>query len=237
MNSATTMRQIAQQKLSIVFCLLGLLDIIFILTGIKSLHFVVKILLVPVLISLSSIAENDNGKKLLQVGLFFSWMGDALLLFESRHSLFFIFGLVCFLLTHVFYIIFFLRMRPGNRSLLIKQPFWILLVPAYGVGLVWLLYPHLGGMKLPVIAYATVICTVLLCSLHAFSKVNKTAGHFYWLGAACFVLSDSLLAINKFYQPFAYAGAFIMLTYCAAQFFIVKGFLSMTTDNRPQTTE
>lgn len=42
-------------------------------------------------------------------------------------------------------------------------------------------------------------------------------------GAALFVLSDSVLAINKFYQSFELAGLLIMLTYGAAQYFIVKG--------------
>ena len=66
---------------------------------------------------------------------------------------------------------------------------------------------------------------MLLCSLHVFLKVNTPANVFYLVGAAFFVLSDSLLAINKFYQPFAFAGVYIMLTYCAAQYFIVNGFI------------
>jgi len=42
-------------------------------------------------------------------------------------------------------------------------------------------------------------------------------------GAGLFVISDSVLAINKFYQPFEAAGILIMLTYGLAQFFIIKG--------------
>jgi len=66
---------------------------------------------------------------------------------------------------------------------------------------------------------------MLLCSLHIFYKVNKKAAVHYLLGAAAFVLSDTLLAVNKFYQPFEYAGIFIMLTYCAAQYFIIRGYI------------
>jgi uncharacterized membrane protein YhhN len=95
----------------------------------------------------------------------------------------------------------------------------------YGIGLVWLLFPHLGNLKIPVMVYAAVICAMLICSLYAYSKLNRPAANAYLLGAAAFVLSDSLLAFNKFYQPFACAGAFIMLTYCAAQFFIIQGFM------------
>ena len=42
-------------------------------------------------------------------------------------------------------------------------------------------------------------------------------------GALLFVLSDSILAINKFYMPFDLAGTFIMLTYGFAQYLIVQG--------------
>jgi uncharacterized membrane protein YhhN len=98
-------------------------------------------------------------------------------------------------------------------------------VIGYGVTLVWFLYPHLHELKLPVMVYATVICIMLLCSLHIFLKVNSPSNLFYLIGAAFFVMSDSLLAINKFYQPFAFAGVYIMLTYCSAQYFIVTGFI------------
>jgi len=56
-------------------------------------------------------------------------------------------------------------------------------------------------------------------------KVNRKAAWYYLAGATSFVVSDSLLAVNKFYQPFAYAGVFIMLTYCAAQYLIVRGYI------------
>jgi uncharacterized membrane protein YhhN len=42
-------------------------------------------------------------------------------------------------------------------------------------------------------------------------------------GALLFVVSDSTLAINKFYQSFEIAGVVIMLTYGLAQLFIVEG--------------
>ena len=220
------MVQLIQKKITLAFWILALLDIVGIITEFDILHFIAKPLLIPALLMLLFFTVSPvPGKKLLIVGLFFSWMGDVFLLFESKQALFFIFGLVCFLTTHIFYISFFLGIRSEKISLLNKYPVFILGVIAYGVSLVWLLFPHLGDLKLPVMIYAAVICTMLLCSLHIFFKVNKKAAGFYLSGAAAFVLSDSLLAVNKFYQPFAYAAVFIMLTYCAAQYFIVRGFI------------
>jgi uncharacterized membrane protein YhhN len=219
------MQQPVQKKLGLIFWILAMLDIAGIAAKIELLHFIAKPLLIPVLmLLLLNTRSSVPGKYLLLIGLFFSWMGDVFLMLEYKHGLFFIFGLASFLTTHIFYIVFFLRIKSANPSLLKKQPVLIALVLAYGITLVWQLYPYLKDLKLPVMVYAAVICTMLLCSLHIFYKVNKKAAAFYLLGATAFVVSDSLLAINKFYQPFAYAGVFIMLTYCAAQYFIVRGY-------------
>lgn len=219
------MQQPVQKKLTFLFWLLAILDVAGIAANIEMLHFAVKPLLIPALWLLLYFTKSViPGKNVLLTGLFFSWLGDVFLLFEYKHALFFIFGLVSFLTTHIFYIVYFLRIRSEKTSLLKKQPVFIAMVLTYGITLVWQLYPYLGDLKLPVMVYAAIICSMLLCSLHIFLKVNKKAAAFYLLGAVAFVVSDSLLAINKFYAPFANAGVFIMLTYCAAQFFIIAGY-------------
>ncbi|MBK7433924.1 MAG: lysoplasmalogenase [Chitinophagaceae bacterium] len=220
------MLRVAHKKLSIVFWSLAFLDIISILAGLTIPHYILKSLLLPALMLLLRTADDQAGYRYLLAGLVFSWMGDVLLLFDGRHELFFILGLASFLITHIFYTLFFLRKRTGGRSMLLRQPYWLLLVPGYGFALVWLLFPYLKDMKIPVLAYAVVISTMLLCSIHAFSTKNRRSGFYYVFGALSFVASDSLLALNKFYHPFAYAGTAIMFTYCLAQFLIVWGFLS-----------
>jgi uncharacterized membrane protein YhhN len=86
---------------------------------------VAKALLIPALIVLVYLhSETINNKNLVATGLFFSWMGDILLLFESKGALFFIGGLISFLITHIFYIIYFLKIKSPQRSLLRNQP-WI----------------------------------------------------------------------------------------------------------------
>ena len=220
-----------------IFLLLVAIDIIGIAITIPLLHFIAKPLLVPILILLLVSTKTVIPRKnLLLAGLFFSWLGDVFLLFEDSNKLFFIFGLVCFLTTHVFYIIYFLKIASPNISLLKKQPLLILLVLGYGFTLVWFLYPHLGDLTIPVMVYAAVICSMLLCSLHVFLKINMPANLLNVIGAAFFVLSDSLLAINKFYKPFTFAGGLIMLTYCAAQYFIVNGFTKQLPNDKSRIT-
>ena len=214
------------QITSRLFWILTLTDLLGIQLGFNWLHAISKPLLMPLLIGMlfySGIA--DPKKKWILIGLFFSWLGDLFLLLDSKVTIFFIAGLVSFLITHIFYILYFLSIENSAPSLLKKQPLLIVLILCYGSALVVLLFPYLGDLKIPVIVYATVICSMLLSSLHIYYKTKKPANLFFFLGAALFVISDSLLAVNKFYQPIPKAGIWIMLSYCSAQYLIVKGII------------
>lgn len=191
--------------------------------GLPILHYIAKPLLLPMLMGWLLFSKaKSNGWKLLLAGLVFSWLGDIALLLEDKWPMLFIAGLGCFLLTHVIYIVYFLSIRSSAPSLLKKYPWLFIPVAAYGITLVTILYPSLGTLKVPVIAYATVICTMLICSLHIYPKLNRKSGCLFISGAVFFVVSDSLLAVNKFYESFSGAGVLIMLTYCLAQYCIVK---------------
>lgn len=218
---------LSNKKITIAFLFIAVLEIAAIITGSQALQYVAKPLLLPALMILLYFGTGADtpGRSFMLTALFFSWLGDIFLMPDDPKGLYFIIGLICFLTTHIFYIIYFLRIRSAAVSLLKKQSLLVLLVPAYGIALVWILFPHLGKMVLPVMVYASVICTMLLCSLHVYNKVNKPANDMFVFGALMFVLSDSLLAINKFLEPMPYAGISIMLTYCAAQYFIVSGFI------------
>lgn len=220
-----------KQKITVyIFCIATIIDLISIATNSQLLHYMVKPLLMPALMVLLWLTvSNVPNKSLLLTGLFFSWLGDILLLFENRHTLFFILGLISFLTTHIFYIIYFLKIRPKQTSLFKKYRFLPALVAMYGITLTWQLFPHLGNLKIPVVVYAAVICCMLLCSMHIYNRVNNNAAICYITGALAFVISDSLLAINKFYTAFPYSGLLIMLTYCAAQYFIVQGYIKHKT--------
>ena len=160
-------------------------------------------------------------KKWILLALFFSWAGDVLLMFEPKDKIFFLLGLSSFLLAHIFYIVFFHFTRVGEK---VKGNPWLLLVVViYYAVLINLLSPYLGDMKIPVLVYGIVISFMFMLAMHMLFIKNKTAGKWMMFGALLFVVSDSVLAINKFYQSFEGAGIIIMLTYGLAQLFIVEG--------------
>jgi uncharacterized membrane protein YhhN len=160
-------------------------------------------------------------KRFIMAALFFSWVGDILLMFQVKASIFFLLGLSAFLLAHVCYIIFFHVVRIREK---IKSNVWLLLIVViYYATLITILSPHLGDMKLPVRIYGIVISFMFMLAMHMLFIKNKTAGKWMMTGALLFVISDSVLAINKFYQSFEFSGIIIMLSYALAQFFIVEG--------------
>ena len=220
------MKAVARQYGFVIFLVIAFLQLLAILTELDSLRYVTKPLLMPVL-AFAVYGNSNAGKQrtLILSALFFSFLGDSFLLFDYINPLFFIFGLVSFLLTHILYIIYFIGIKPAQASLLRQYPWIILLVTAYGISLVYFLFPKLGDLTIPVIVYAVIICTMLLCSTHIYKRINTASGKYFIAGAFLFVISDSLLAINKFNAAFAGASFLIMLTYCAAQYFISKGFV------------
>lgn len=186
----------------------------------------------PVLIPLimwfywTSAGTASRFARLFLIALFFSWLGDLFLLFEDRNSMFFIFGLSSFLTAHILYILYFSHTRSNTPSFFKKRPVMFLAVVAYVVELLYILWPQLGGLRIPVLVYALVIGTMLTMALWQYGKLENRAAVLFIIGAFLFVLSDSALALNRFYQPYPLGGAFVMITYVAAQACLALGSIA-----------
>lgn len=188
-------------------------------------HFVLKPLLLIPLLLLIYFKKNVPLRAIVFAALFFSWIGDLLLL----NNRFFIIGLIAFLIAHLFYIFYFYQqLRVGKSPLSVK--IWTgIIVVIYLFYLLYLLVPHAKGMEIPIIIYGIAISIMMyLAVLLGFRKKIFT----FQIGAAFFVISDSILALNKFYQPINYAGFWIMSTYILAQGFLVYAILRSTNNNK-----
>ncbi|HEY2722233.1 MAG TPA: lysoplasmalogenase [Chitinophagaceae bacterium] len=208
----------------ILFVAVLLINLFAIYFNHQTLRFISKALLIPLLV-IYFIVQTKSIKSGLKswviLALMFSWIGDLLLLFEERGSIFFLLGLSAFLLAQVAYIIFFhgIRIRENIRG----NALLLLLVVVYYAMLISILTPFLGTMKIPVRIYGVVLSFMLMLAMHTILGKNKIAGWWMTSGAILFVASDSLLAFNKFYGTFNNAGIIIMLTYGLAQLFIAYG--------------
>ena len=162
------------------------------------------------------------------LALLFCWAGDVFLLFQAAAEIFFILGLVSFLIGHVLYIISYRELRSSDRMRELmptqKMRFSFPIVLA-GTGLIVVLFPTLGNLQIPVLVYALVLMLMVMTAMFRYGRTPIVSFWMIFAGASLFMLSDLLLAINKFYSPIPYGGFFVMLTYCAAQYLIVEGSL------------
>ncbi len=164
--------------------------------------------------------ENETNKFIL-AALAFSWLGDVLLIFQEEKAILFTLGLTAFLIAHICYTYYFAKILTAKMQT-IAFPLY-LCVGIYAVCFYFFLLPKLGAMQFPVLIYALTISCMLIATFQVYFK-NRS----YLLcaiGALLFVLSDSILAINKFYEQFEAASFLIMLTYGLAQLLLVFGIL------------
>lgn len=156
--------------------------------------------------------------------LVFSTFGDILLLFARQNATFFLFGLVAFLLAHLFYIKTFLHIKSIKRGYLLDVP--LVVIPFIFFLLVLMTYLWSGipfAMKGAVMVYALVITIMALSAFNLWKQVSNTVFYPILAGALLFMLSDSLIAVNKFGQAVPYAGVLIMATYILGQLGIIWG--------------
>ncbi len=148
------------------------------------------------------------------VGLVFSLAGDVLLMLPSDQ---FMLGLVSFLIAQICYIVAFTSSRGFSFGWLS-----LVLVVVYGAIVYLLLAPHLGGMRLPVIAYMIVILMMAWQAWERWSALGERGALLAFIGAVLFVLSDTLLAVNRFRGEFAAERVLTLGTYYAAQWLITS---------------
>jgi uncharacterized membrane protein YhhN len=191
--------------------------------GWSKLHMIVKPILMPSLAAyfFFSITQKNKLAFLVIIALLLSWLGDVMLLFQDLNPLYFMLGLGSFLLAHITYILIFKQSSEGFKPKMFTYATGLLLA-MYGVLLLLLMWTGLGDLMIPVIIYTAVIMTMGATAL--FRKASGAS--FVLIGAMLFIASDSLLALNKFYQPYASAGFWVILTYILAQFLIVTGMIS-----------
>ena len=90
-----------------VFLIFSLLYLGLVLIEFETITWWLKPFIIP-LLSISVILSGKmEFKPLFISALFFSWIGDVVLLFANQGVIYFIIGLVSFLIAHLFYLVLF----------------------------------------------------------------------------------------------------------------------------------
>ncbi len=146
----------------------------------------------------------------LLLALLFSLAGDLFLLNKEK---FFTYGLLSFLFAHLTYVFLFSSL--GSSPSILVGLITVFLMEALYV----IIRKTLGKYARPVALYMIVISLMVFFSL----GFNGGGGLFIGFGGILFVISDGVLAINKFYKSIKHSEAVILTTYYLAQLLIVSG--------------
>jgi len=151
----------------------------------------------------------------LLAGLALSAAGDVFLMLPFDA---FVAGLASFLLAHLAYLI---ALRQRERLFATMWPFALYAVVA---GLVLSqLWPGLPGeLRVPVIVYVVVLAAMAAQALAVWWRRRDGVAMSGAWGGACFVLSDALLAWDRFVAPFAAASLAVLASYWLAQWGLAR---------------
>lgn len=176
--------------------------------------------------------------KFLLAGFIFSMFGDTLLMFvenEPRRPEFFLYGLGSFLITHICYLLAFLKFPSSKKGLIQRQPLWILPFILLFLGNIYTLWFGIPAiMKVPVVVYSLAIVLMAIGALNLKGKAENTVFKWIFIGAILFVISDSLIGLNKFRSDdfqIPLVRILIMSFYLSGQFCLAKGGV-LTLNNK-----
>jgi uncharacterized membrane protein YhhN len=154
--------------------------------------------------------------RLLLIAMIFCLGGDVLLALRGERM--FLFGLVSFLLGHLFYTGAFFHAAGLNRWIFIGLAISL----SAGGGVFLWLRSHLGNMKIPVMIYIVVISGMVAGAglLMAAEELKLSGRWLAFVGALSFYLSDVFVARQRFVKtgfvnrfiglPLYYSGQFLL---------------------------
>jgi uncharacterized membrane protein YhhN len=157
----------------------------------------------------------------LLIGIALCLLGDVLLMLPQD---LFVYGLLSFLLGHGFFIAAF---SSDVRFAVRLWPWMLCLI--YGALAVWVLWASLAlPLRAPILLYVGVLATMAgqawgrAIWLHAQRDSRARSARIASIGALLFMVSDSLLAWNRFRAPLPLAPLFVLTTYYAALWLIAR---------------
>jgi uncharacterized membrane protein YhhN len=195
---------------SLIYCVIKLLPVIS--------------LIIFVLLHGMSLADYYAYSRKILIGLVFSLIGDTFLVWKS--SGYFVHGLLMFAVAQVMYMTAFgfRPLSPGIGAIL------------FGIAMCIYSYllPGLHGCMVYMVFFYVLL--IAMMGWRAIARVQFFDDLWTWtklcscFGSICFIISDTVIAIDKFLVPMTYSHQIIMVTYYAAQFGITLSVVDSQVD-------
>ncbi|MDP3359365.1 MAG: lysoplasmalogenase [Lutibacter sp.] len=202
------------------FILVSFLDLIGLIFNIESLLYVSKPFIMLALLFLYTSSVSDTNKW-YSTALIFSLFGDVFLMYPGQLP--FKIGLISFLIAHILFI----KIVTHRITKVLFLNILTAIIP-FGIFLslfIFTLKNTLGDLLLPVLIYGFTISMFGVVSLINYLETKSAKSIWMLIGAVVFMISDALLAINKFYLPKEIFGVLIMGTYIIAQYLIYRSMI------------
>ncbi len=145
---------------------------------------------------------------LIMAGIVFSLGGDIFLMLPPDR---FVAGLISFFIAHLFFIAAFCLNRFPGLTWWLAGIFSIL-----GICISFLLLPHAGKIKMPVLLYMAVILVMTWQAWERWMDLKTEFSLLAGLGGSLFIFSDFVLAFNRFKKNIRHADAIVLSTYFLA---------------------
>lgn len=221
------------------YWIIAVVEIIALTFEIDILHQIAKpLLMISLLVYFwdkSDSRKNEKWVSFVTLALAFSWIGDIMLLFTFKHFLFFFAGLSAFLIAHLVFILAYKKATYKDK-LNFKWSFFPIVVLGYVLLMAYLTLPYVDSViQVPLVVYGIVLSIMILAAWYRKGQTNDESFQLVVLGAALFIISDSILAINRFSHTIPFAGVAIMSTYIIAQWLIVNGLLKHNQNSKKDT--
>jgi uncharacterized membrane protein YhhN len=214
----------------LIYSLIGALNVWSAVIEQPLLHTLTKPLLMPMLLLYVFSQTHIVIRNKLIFILVFAWFGDMFLLVPGNSPLYFQLGLASFLIMQIGYIrLFSSQSSEGNFNLRLWFSWPIIPILIYVVGFLAFLMPLIPvALYIPVGLYAVALGSMLHA---AYLRKMDSSYYLILIGATFFVVSDSLLALAKFYFSFPGNSIMIMGTYIPAQLLLTLGLCKLQLKN------
>lgn len=160
----------------------------------------------------------------LFTGLIFALTGGTLFMLRGYDSSYFLFGLVSFLICHLFYIsAFYLDFKSAQELDKKGARITIFVSAMFFIGIYVYLRPHLSTLKLPVLAYILILALLVMMAAFRNLRVNTSSFYLILAGTLFVVITAGIFAIAYFVKPFYHSDLLAVGSYMIAQYLIILG--------------
>jgi len=163
------------------------------------------------------------------VAILFAFIGDMLLVIIN--DLLFLPGMISYIVNLFFLCIFFLQLQKIYLRQLMRPLLVVLVLSVIGYFVYGFLGEKLKQFQLPVLIYMVFVAITAALAMNTTQhpQLHKT-GWYFFIGILVFILSNTILVLNRFHFLYHNLYVAVMLTYGAAQYLLARGVALVSKD-------